>query len=60
MKSGELQLVTDEPVESYLHADTQLPVYIPIEVTLKESALYSETVFSHVTPCILPDQRSLK
>jgi anaphase-promoting complex subunit 1 len=40
--------------------DTQLPVYIPIEVTLKESALYSETVFSHVTPCILPDQRSLK
>ena len=53
-------LATEARCLQTVDVDSQLPVYIPIEVTLKESALYSETVLSHVTPCILPDQRSLK
>lgn len=38
--------------------DTGLPVYAPLEITIKESEHYAETSFCEVTPCILP-QRSL-
>ncbi|OMO50083.1 Anaphase-promoting complex subunit 1 [Corchorus capsularis] len=40
--------------------DTGLPVYAPLEVTIRESELYSETSFCEVTPCILPERSILK
>ncbi|KAK6929487.1 Anaphase-promoting complex subunit 1, middle domain [Dillenia turbinata] len=40
--------------------DTGLPVYAPLEVTIKETELYSETSFFEVTPCILPERAILK
>ncbi|XP_051140465.1 anaphase-promoting complex subunit 1 isoform X2 [Andrographis paniculata] len=40
--------------------DTGLPVYVPLEVTIKESELYAETSFCEVTPCILPERCFLK
>lgn len=36
--------------------DTGLPVYCPLEVTIKETEHYSETSFCEVTPCILPER----
>lgn len=36
--------------------DTGLPVYVPLEVTIKETELYSETNFCEVTPCSLPER----
>nr|GEZ89480.1 anaphase-promoting complex subunit 1 isoform X1 [Tanacetum cinerariifolium] len=35
--------------------DTCLPVYVPFEVTIKETHHYAETSFCEVTPCILPE-----
>ncbi|CAN1174838.1 Anaphase-promoting complex subunit 1 [Linum perenne] len=40
--------------------DSGLPVYVPIEVSIKETEYYSETDYSEVTPCILPDRSILK
>ncbi|URE26434.1 Anaphase-promoting complex subunit [Musa troglodytarum] len=40
--------------------DTGLPVYCPLEVTIKETEHYSETSFCEVTPCILPERSVLK
>lgn len=36
--------------------DTGLPVFGPLEVTVKETDHYSETSFCEVTPCILPER----
>ncbi|XVE99778.1 hypothetical protein REPUB_Repub03eG0230500 [Reevesia pubescens] len=40
--------------------DTGLPVYAPLEVTIRETEHYSETSFCEVTPCILPERSILK
>ncbi|KAL9226701.1 hypothetical protein vseg_002481 [Gypsophila vaccaria] len=40
--------------------DTGLPVYAPLEVTIKETRHHAETSFSEVTPCILPERAILK
>nr|XP_043632201.1 anaphase-promoting complex subunit 1 [Erigeron canadensis] len=40
--------------------DTGLPVYAPLEVTIKETEHYAETSFCEVTPCILPERAILK
>lgn len=36
--------------------DTGLPVYCPLEVTVRETEHYAETSFYEVTPCILPER----
>ncbi|XP_010067541.2 anaphase-promoting complex subunit 1 isoform X5 [Eucalyptus grandis] len=43
-----------------IDVDTGLPVYAPLEVTIKESENYSETSFCEITPCILPERSILK
>ncbi|KAG8390120.1 hypothetical protein BUALT_Bualt01G0050500 [Buddleja alternifolia] len=40
--------------------DTGLPVYVPLEITIKETELYAETSFCEVTPCSLPERAILK
>uniref|UniRef100_A0A5B7B7B0 Putative anaphase-promoting complex subunit 1 isoform X2 n=1 Tax=Davidia involucrata TaxID=16924 RepID=A0A5B7B7B0_DAVIN len=40
--------------------DTGLPVYAPLEVTIRETEHYAETSFCEVTPCILPERAVLK
>ncbi|KAJ8769461.1 hypothetical protein K2173_002951 [Erythroxylum novogranatense] len=40
--------------------DSDLPVYAPLEVTIRESDHYSETSFCEVTPCNLPERAILK
>ncbi|KAJ3676348.1 hypothetical protein LUZ60_003760 [Juncus effusus] len=40
--------------------DTGLPVYCPIEITVKETDFYGETTFCEVTPCLLPERSVLK
>lgn len=40
--------------------DSGLPVYAPVEVTVRETEHYSETSFCEVTPCILPERAILK
>lgn len=40
--------------------DTGLPVYAPLEITIKETEHYGETSFCEVTPCILPERAILK
>lgn len=36
--------------------DTGLPVYAPIEVTVRETEHYAESSFCEVTPCLLPER----
>ncbi|XP_020086066.1 anaphase-promoting complex subunit 1 isoform X1 [Ananas comosus] len=40
--------------------DTGLPVYCPLEVTIRETEYYAETSYCEVTPCILPERSVLK
>ncbi|XP_071734398.1 anaphase-promoting complex subunit 1 [Rutidosis leptorrhynchoides] len=40
--------------------DTGLPVYAPLEITIKETEHYAETSFCEVTPCILAERALLK
>ncbi|KAI9156178.1 hypothetical protein LWI28_001768 [Acer negundo] len=40
--------------------DTGLPVYAPLEITVRETEHYSETSFCEVSPCILPERAILK
>ncbi|XP_052185110.1 anaphase-promoting complex subunit 1 [Diospyros lotus] len=40
--------------------DTGLPVYAPLEVTIRETEHYEETSFCEVTPCLLPERAVLK
>jgi anaphase-promoting complex subunit 1 len=52
-------LATEARCLQTVDVDTGLPVYAPIEMTIKESAFYSETTFCRVTPCILPERCSV-
>ncbi|KHN20837.1 Anaphase-promoting complex subunit 1 [Glycine soja] len=40
--------------------DTGLPVYAPLEVTVRETEHYAESSFCEVTPCLLPERSILK
>ncbi|XP_027331009.1 anaphase-promoting complex subunit 1 isoform X2 [Abrus precatorius] len=40
--------------------DTGVPVYAPIEVTIRETEHYAESSFCEVTPCLLPERSILK
>ncbi|KZV34947.1 anaphase-promoting complex subunit 1 [Dorcoceras hygrometricum] len=40
--------------------DSGLPVYVPLEVTIRETELYAETSFCEVTPCSLQERATLK
>ncbi|XP_077233026.1 E3 ubiquitin ligase isoform X2 [Tasmannia lanceolata] len=40
--------------------DTGLPVYAPLEVTIKETEHHGETSFCEITPCILPERAIMK
>lgn len=40
--------------------DTGLPVYAPLEVTIRETEHFAETSFCEVTPCLLPERAILK
>lgn len=39
--------------------DTGLPVYAPLEVTVRETEHFAETSFFEVTPCILPERATV-
>lgn len=43
-----------------LDVDTGLPVYAPLEITIKETEHHAETTYCQVTPCILPERAILK
>ncbi|KAJ7525602.1 hypothetical protein O6H91_17G058400 [Diphasiastrum complanatum] len=53
-------LATEARYLQTVDVDTGMPVYAPVEMTLKETSLYSETSFSRITPCLLPERSSLK
>lgn len=36
--------------------DTGLPVYAPLEITVKETEHHAETSFCEITPCLLPER----
>ncbi|KAG8371641.1 hypothetical protein BUALT_Bualt13G0109300 [Buddleja alternifolia] len=40
--------------------DTGLPVYVPLELTIKETELYAETSFCEFNSCSLPELAILK
>ncbi|KAI4306844.1 hypothetical protein L6164_030088 [Bauhinia variegata] len=40
--------------------DSGLPVYAPLEVTIRETDHYAESSFCEVTPCLLPERAILK
>lgn len=39
--------------------DTGLPVYAPIEITVRETEHYAESSFCEVTPCLLPERATV-
>ena len=39
--------------------DTGLPVYAPLEVTVRETEHFAETSYFEVTPCILPERATV-
>ena len=39
--------------------DTGLPVYAPLEVTIRETEHYAESSFCEVTPCLLPERATV-
>ncbi|KAK3042882.1 hypothetical protein RJ639_001155 [Escallonia herrerae] len=53
-------LATEARWVQTVDVDTGLPVYVPLEVTIKETVHYSETSFCEITPCILPERAILK
>ncbi|XP_068662507.1 anaphase-promoting complex subunit 1 isoform X2 [Aristolochia californica] len=53
-------LATEPRVVQTVDVDTGLPVYAPLEVTIKETENHSETSFCEVTPCILPERSIIK
>ncbi|XP_059654080.1 anaphase-promoting complex subunit 1 isoform X2 [Cornus florida] len=53
-------LATEARWMQTIDVDTGLPVYAPLEVTIKETEHYRETSFCEVTPCILPERAILK
>ncbi|KAG6765462.1 hypothetical protein POTOM_029505 [Populus tomentosa] len=53
-------LATEARLLQTVDVDSGLPVYAPVEVTVRETEHYSETSFCEVTPCILPERAILK
>ncbi|GAB2272646.1 hypothetical protein Dimus_007470 [Dionaea muscipula] len=53
-------LATEARCIQTVDVDTGLPVYAPLEVTVKETEHHAETTFCEVTPCILPERANLK
>lgn len=53
-------LATEARWVQTVDVDTGLPVYAPLEVTIKETEHFAETSFGDVTPCILPERAVLK
>nr|GMD02091.1 anaphase-promoting complex subunit 1 [Ipomoea batatas] len=53
-------LATEARWVQTVDVDTGLPVYVPLEVTIKETENYAETSFCEITPCILPERSILK
>ena len=49
-------LATEARLLQTVDVDSGLPVYAPVEVTVRETEHYSETSFCEVTPCILPER----
>lgn len=49
-------LATEARWVQTVDVDTGLPVYAPLEVTIKETEHFAETSFGDVTPCILPER----
>lgn len=53
-------LATEARWVQTVDVDTNLPVYVPLEVTIQETEHNAETSFCEVTPCILPERPILK
>ncbi|MED6170431.1 hypothetical protein PIB30_030855 [Stylosanthes scabra] len=53
-------LATEARWVQTVDVDTGLPVYAPLEVTIKETDHYAESSFCEVTPCLLPERAVLK
>ncbi|KAK4359004.1 hypothetical protein RND71_021233 [Anisodus tanguticus] len=53
-------LATEARWVQTVDVDSGLPVYCPLEVTVRETEHYAETSFYEVTPCILPERTVLK
>ncbi|KAI5082088.1 hypothetical protein GOP47_0001831 [Adiantum capillus-veneris] len=53
-------LATESRCIETIDVDTGLPVYVPLEVTLQESASHVDTTFCQVTPCLLPERSALQ
>lgn len=53
-------LATEARWMQTVDVDTGLPVYAPLEITMKETEQHAETSFCEVTPCILPERAILK
>ncbi|XP_015079876.1 anaphase-promoting complex subunit 1 isoform X2 [Solanum pennellii] len=53
-------LATEARWVQTVDVDSGLPVYCPLEVTVRETEHYAETSFYEVTPCILPERAVLK
>lgn len=49
-------LATEARWVQTVDVDSGLPVYCPLEVTVRETEHYAETSFYEVTPCILPER----
>lgn len=52
-------LATEARCVQTVDVDSGLPVFVPIELTLKESNSYRETIISKITPCLLPERSSV-
>ncbi|WCJ19904.1 Anaphase-promoting complex subunit 1 [Euphorbia peplus] len=53
-------LATEARSIQTVDVDSGLPVYAPLEVTIRETEHYAETTFCEVTPCVLPERAVLK
>ncbi|XP_015931282.1 anaphase-promoting complex subunit 1 isoform X1 [Arachis duranensis] len=53
-------LATEARWVQTVDVDTGLPVYAPLEVTIRETEHYAESSFCEVTPCLLPERAILK
>ncbi|GMH15411.1 hypothetical protein Nepgr_017252 [Nepenthes gracilis] len=53
-------LATEARCIRTVDVDTGLPVYAPLEITIKEIGHHAQTSFREVTPCILPERAILK
>lgn len=52
-------LATEARWVQTVDVDTGLPVYAPLEVTIKETENHSETSFCDIAPCILPERNTV-